>query len=761
MKYFTAKYSVLSAALVGSAAAALWSAGSFAQASLPAGPFTQAQLDAGRSAYIGSCMACHGDTMSGSGEAPPIAGRAFMAAYGNVTTRDLFGAIKGAMPYGAAGSLPDATYTNIVAFLLHASGAKAGTTALTPTTAVKISTVANGTVAPEVTQGLKAAPAAPPARPAQAAGAAGAAPAGENSSFNAAAAARAGLAEVDRAGGALRAATEPGLIAQGKIDNYQPVTDEMLTHPSPSDWLMYRGNYAGWSYSALDQINAANVNQLQLKWSLAMNDGGTNETTPIIHNGVMFLVSAGNTVQAINAVNGEIIWEHFIGPAPRSLNPGSYAEETRSIALYNDKVIVPTPQGKLYGLDAATGKIVWQTWISDPANPAEGQRGNTGGVIVAKGKAIVGLIGCARIPQKDHCYISAYDANTGKRVWKFITVADKGEPGGDTWGGLPNDQRAGGETWIAGTFDPDLNTTYWGIAQSKPWRRDLRGSGDGETLYANSTVALDVDTGKLKWHFNHVPGETFDLDEVYERILIDHGGQKTAMTTGKVGITWKLDRVTGKYLDSRQNVFQNIYTKIDAKTGTPTYRKDIINQKLQDWLPTCPGPEGGKNWPAASYHPSSDTMIIPLSQSCVLMWGSGAEQYYEMPGSEGNMGRLSALRTDTMKPLWTLQQRSPFLTGVVTTAGNVAFVGDFDRVFHAFDVRSGKQLWTTRLGTTVQGHIASYAVNGKQYIAVMTGLGGGSPQSKPTFMLKQEVNRPAHGTEMYVFALPDSPQVSR
>ena len=230
------------------------------------------------------------------------------------------------------------------------------------------------------------------------------------------------------------------------------------------------------------------------------------------------------------------------------------------------------------------------------------------------------------------------------------------------------------------------------------------------------------------------------------------------MTTGKPGILWKLDRVTGKYLDSREPVFQNVFVKINRKTGEPTYRKDIVDQNVTQWLSSCPGPEGGKNWPAASYHQPDDEIIIPLSQSCFLMLGSGSQQYYEMPGTDGNMGRLSAYETHTMKPLWSLQQRAPFLTGVVSTAGNVAFVGDFDRVFHAFDTRTGKQLWTTRLGTTVQGHIAPFMVKDKEYIAVMTGLGGGSPEDKPTFMLSQEVTRPAHGTAIYVFGLPDSAQ---
>jgi alcohol dehydrogenase (cytochrome c) len=727
------KSAIAAAALLTTAGVGLWASAGFGQA---AGPFNAAQVAAGHNAYVANCLACHGDTMSGSGEAPPLAGTAFLAGFGGKTTKELFDVIKTEMPQNAPRSLSDETYTNLVAFMLHASGAVTGSAALTPTMAIKISSVASGTLAPEVSAGLKpvqVAQTAPSPGP-QAGGPPGAA---------------AGALPVEY--------TSLGLVQAGDIKNYANITDEMLTHPSPNDWLMYRGNYAGWSFSPLGQIDTSNVSQLQLKWTLAMNDGGTNETTPLIHDGIMYLWSPGNTVQAINAVTGELLWQNNIGPASPNLNPGGDVAE-RSIGLYNDKVIVPTMQGKLYALDARTGKVVWQTYYSDPSKPDEGLHGSDGGVMVIHGKVLVGMQSCARLPQAGHCYISAYDANTGQRLWKFVTVANTGEPGGDTWGGLPDEQRAGGETWIAGTYDPELNTTYWGTAQAKPWRRDLRGSGVGATLYANSTLALDPDTGKLKWYFNHAPGESLDLDEVFERILIDHGDQKTLMTTGKTGILWKLDRATGKYLDSRETVFQNVFIKIDPKTGTPIYRKDIIDQKTDQWLPSCPGPEGGKDWPAASYHQPSDTIIIPLSQSCVLMLGSGAEQYYEMPGTEGNMGRLSAYETNSMKPLWSLQQRAPFMTGVVTTAGNVAFVGDFDRIFHAFDTRTGKQLWTTRLGTGVEGHIATFAVNGKQYVAVMAGLGGSSPQQKPSFILTGEVHRPNHGNAMYVFALPDSTQ---
>jgi alcohol dehydrogenase (cytochrome c) len=471
----------------------------------------------------------------------------------------------------------------------------------------------------------------------------------------------------------------------------------------------------------------------------------------------MYLSGSSNTIQAMNAKTGEKLWEHRLGPAVAHHQPGSSTVETRSLGLYGNNIYVATPQAVVHALDARTGKLVWKTSQSGNSKVVGN---NTGGVMVINGKVLTGLNHCSErgSPTSDeHCFISAYDANTGKQLWKFTTVALTGQPGGDSWGGMPDNTRQGADTWIAGTFDPDSNTTYWGTAQAKPWRRDLRGSGKGATDYANSTLALDPDTGKMKWWFNHAPGESLDLDEVFERVVIDHGKQKTIMTIGKAGILWKLDRETGKFIDAKETVFQNVFTKIDRKTGKPTYRNDVINAEVHDWLSSCPGPEGGHNWQATSYNQPNDTLIIPLSQSCVFLLGNGSQTYFEMPGTNGNMGRLSAYRTADMKPLWSFQQRAPFLTGVLSTVGNVAFVGDFDRVFRAVDTRTGKTLWQSRLGTTVKGYPVTFSVDGKQYVAVTTGLGGGSPEAKPSTMLT-EVNRPLYGSAVYVFALPDAPQ---
>jgi alcohol dehydrogenase (cytochrome c) len=548
-----------------------------------------------------------------------------------------------------------------------------------------------------------------------------------------------------------------GQTVQGTVKNYHDITDSDLEHPSDNDWLMGRRTYAGWSYSPLSQINTQNVNQIQLQWAWAMNPGGAVEVSPEVHDGIMFLSNTSNTIQALDVKTGELIWENRLGPVASAAYSG-----TRSIGLYKDKVFVSTTDAKIHALDARTGKTVWTTTIDTPP------KSETGGVTVIHGKVLTGLMGCDNFSVSG-CYISAYDTETGKQLWKFQTNAQSDQPGGDTWNGLPNELRGGTDTWIAGSYDPELNTTYWGVAQSKPWMRASRGTGAAATLYSTSTLALDPDTGKLKWYFQHVPGESLDLDVVFERVLIDHGDQKTVMTIGKDGLLWKLDRVTGKFLGVRQTVFQNVFQKVDQKTGAVLYRDDIINQKTNQYYASCPGPEGGKDWPPMSYNQPTDLLIIPESQSCVMMMGrevdkkvggggsAGSQLFYFMPGTNQNMGHLFAINTSTMQTAWDWQQRAPFLSGVVSTGGGVGFVGDFNREWKAFDVKTGKILYRLRLGQTVEGFPTSFAVDGKQYVAVTTGTGGGSPEQKPSTLLT-EVHRPVEGNghQLYVFALPNS-----
>jgi alcohol dehydrogenase (cytochrome c) len=662
----------------------------------------QAALGAGK--FAANCAACHGVNLEGTTLGPLLSGRPFLQRWGDRTPSLLFSNIKANMPPGGNEGISDADYLAITAHILDTNGVDAITAALTASTDFTIADNASELVANR----QRSEPPAP-----------------------------------------------EGITVAGNVDDYSPfvpVTDAMLEAPDPADWPMIRRSYDAHSFSPLDQINTANVHSLSLEWVWNMHEGDS-EPSPLVYKGIIYLINPGNVIQALDGKTGELIWENWAGPANR--------QDMRNIAIYNDKIIQATTDARLIALDARTGEQVWETAVADNTQGFE----NSSGPIVADGRVILGLAGCARYI-KDDCYISAHDANTGELAWRFNTIAKANEPGGDTWGELDDIFRAGGETWITGSYDPDLKLTYWGTAQQKPWvpvSRHLTINDEG--LFTNSTVAINTDDGTLNWHFQHVPAEALDLDEVFERVLVNRGGEKLVFSLGKYGILWKSDRVTGEFKGYKETVFQNAFTDIDAVTGRVTYREDIQNAKLNEWTSACPSSAGGKDWHSMTYHEPSGLMIAPLSQTCLenaarevaLVQGGGglaaSRKFFEMPGTDGNLGKIGAYNVDTMEEVWSHQQRASFHTGTMSTAGDLVFVGDLDRRFKALNARTGKLLWETRLGTSVQGHPVSFAIDGKQYIAVTSAVGGTSPRTVPD-VIATEITYPRWGNALYVFSLP-------
>src|SRR5256885_3548799 len=546
--------------------------------------YTAQQAASGRGVYQTNCAICHQQDLSGSGDAPTLRGSEFVSNWGPRTTRELLSFLQLTMPPARQGTLSQEDYLNTVAFVLQSHGARPGTTALPPNTDVTINSIATGQPQTAAVQA-----ATPQADPDGDGGQRGGQRGGR--------------------GGAPRQAR--GVTVAGEVKNYVRVTDTMLRNPSPNDWLMIRRDYHASNYSALTQITRDNVKELRLEWGWSMAEGARTQAAPIVHNRVMYLNNAGNTLQALDARNGELIWENNYGT-------NVTGDAMRGISIYEDKIILAASDAHLVAIDAQNGKKVWETVIGDRT---KGNYGTSSGPIVAKGKVIQGLGNCSTY-REEKCFISAYDAATGKELWRVNTIAREGEPGGNTWGKLPNLFRAGAESWITGSYDPDLNLTFWGTAQAKPWMPTSRGmSVNDDALFSSSTLAINVDTGKMAWYYQHAPAESLDLDIVFERVLVDDAGQNLLFTVGKDGILWKLDRKTGKYLGHKETVFQNVWDKFDPATGRPHYRQDILEQELGQWVQGCPSTAGGHNWPAMSHHIPTGMLIIPLVQACLELSG--------------------------------------------------------------------------------------------------------------------------------------------
>jgi alcohol dehydrogenase (cytochrome c) len=493
-----------------------------------------------------------------------------------------------------------------------------------------------------------------------------------------------------------------------------------------------------------------------------------------VHDGVIFLPNPKGVIQALDGATGDLLWEYRPGVTPRvdgtpttdnsGVSPGTFAGVGRgiqkNIALYGDRLFAATGNASLVAVDARTGRQVWETQVADP----ELGYFYVAGPVVADGVLVTGVSGCERY-KDDVCFITGHDPSTGRELWRTATVARPGEPGGDTWGDLPLMYRAGADAWIAGSYDPDANLVYWATAQAKPWARAVRGTA-GDALYTNSSLALDPRTGEIVWYYQYLPGETHDMDEVFESVLIDVDGRPSLFKMGKLGILWRLDRTTGEFLGASDIGYQNILD-VDSRSGAVTYRPGMIPEMGVE-ISMCPSTSGFKSWRAMAYSPRTEALYIPITLNCERATFGPTEQTPGgggtgpvrrintlYPGSGGDLGELLAMDIRTGEILWRHRTRSPINTAALTTAGGLVFAGDWDRHLYAYDAETGDVLWQTRMPTSVQGFPVSYAVDGRQYVAVPVGTGGASWSTSLPRELAPDIRRPANGNSIHVFALPD------
>ncbi|MYN68231.1 MAG: PQQ-binding-like beta-propeller repeat protein [Acidobacteria bacterium] len=540
--------------------------------------------------------------------------------------------------------------------------------------------------------------------------------------------------------------------------DFTPVSDAVLQDPDPADWLNWRRTLDGWGYSPLDQVDQDNVGDLRLVWSWGL-EPGVSQTTPIVHDGVMYIANPGNVVQALDAGTGDFIWEYRREMDER-LRP---AAQMRSLAIYEDLIILNTRDAHVVGLDARTGEERWDTDVA----PDHDGYGFSSGPVIADGTVVAGLRGCERF-REDTCYIVGVDGRTGRLMWRTSTIARPGERGGDTWGDLPLLFRAGSDAWIPGAYDPVTRLVYYGTAQAKPWSRDARGT-DGDALYSNSTLALDPETGEMRWFFQHIPGDSHDMDETFERILIDYDGRQSVFSMGKLGILWELDRTTGAFTKAVDLGYQNL-ADIDPETGEFTYREGMVSG-VGEMLFFCPSTGGFKALRAMAYHPDTGALYVPLNLQCETAAFGPVEQRpggggtggvrgrlnHFHPDAPGQLGEFQALDIRTGEALWKHRLRVPYNTAALTTGGGLVFVGDWERHVFAYDAASGEQLWQSRLTTMANGYPITYAVDGRQYIAFGAGgpLGGSSWTSIIPADLIPEKRNPRQGNGIFVFALPE------
>jgi PQQ-dependent dehydrogenase (methanol/ethanol family) len=553
---------------------------------------------------------------------------------------------------------------------------------------------------------------------------------------------------------------------------FVPVTDAMLQNPDPSDWLMWRRTLNTWGHSPLTQITASNVRTLRMVWTRTLGPG-IQEGTPLVYRGIMYFPNPSDYVQAFDAATGDLKWE-YRRKLPEDLGKFFPVPAiNRNLAIYGNLIIDTSADDFVYALNAQSGELAWETKILEYQKGAQ----QTSGPIIARGKIVSGR-GCEPEGGPEACVITAHDAKTGKELWRTRTIPKDGEPGGDSWGNVPYEERLHVGTWMVPSYDPELNLIYVGTSVSSPAPKFLLGGVNNKHLYHNSTLAIDADTGKIVWHYQHVV-DHWDLDHPFERLLVDtvvapnaaevrwinpkvKPGERRKVITGvpgKTGLVYTLDRQTGEFLWARPTVLQTVISNIDGD-GTVTVNPETLFQKPGDSAFICPNTNGGKSFAAGSYSPQTNTMYVPLANTCMevtavaetrqktSLYGISTKPQIA-PNANDNVGTVWAISAETGATTWKYEQRAG-VTSLLSTQGGLIFAGDAAGKFRALDQRSGKVLWDVSLGSPITGYPMTFAVNGKQYVAVSTGSAlatGGLARMTPEL-------RPSNGNNLFVFALP-------
>jgi alcohol dehydrogenase (cytochrome c) len=487
----------------------------------------------------------------------------------------------------------------------------------------------------------------------------------------------------------------------------------------PQEWLTYWGDYHATRYRDLNQIDDANVDQLRLQWIFQTGVPGAFETVPLVLDGVMYFTANNSSAYAIDARSGRELWR-FQYTIPKDARP-CCGTLNRGLAMIGRRLFMATPDAHLVAIDSRNGRLLWDSEIIR----ANGIYGASMAPLAFKDKVVVGVAGGEK---GNRGLIDAYDAATGKRAWRFWTVPGKGEPGNETWGG-DSWKRGGAPTWMTGTYDAELNTVYWGVGNPGP---DLYGDvRPGDNLYSDSVVALDGDTGKLKWHFQFTPHDVYDWDAAETPMLLDlpwNGKpRKLLVQANRNAFFYVLDRVTGEFLMAKPFARQTWAKEIDSK-GRPVKNPGV--EPSAEGTRVCPQSAGATNWMAPSYSPATGLFYFNVREGCDVYYSS-PPVYEEGKGFWGSIfrgetgerqwGRVTALDPLTAETKWTYKLYQAPWAGTLATSGNLLFAGDEDGYLMAFNAKTGALLWKVNTGNRLATSPITFEIDGKQYIAMPSG----------------------------------------